>query len=307
MANGAISGSSASDRTTVLAASDELFSGGDELVAPTNLWRRRWRLFVARRSGVVALAILLVLYAVAFLGPFVYQVSPTDTNPLATTLSPSLSHPLGTDELGRDELARILSGGRLSLTLGLFSVFIAVTLGTSIGLLAGFYRGIVEVILMRVVDAAMAIPYFFLVLIEVTVFGNAAPILIAVIGFTFWSQIARIMHSETIALREREFVEASTALGVSRRRIMLRHILPHLFPSMIVMASLAVAWAILTESALSFLGLGIQPPAASWGSILQNAQSYVFLDPGLAVFPGVFIAVTVLAFNVLGDSLRDVL
>jgi peptide/nickel transport system permease protein len=307
MANGAISGSSASDRINRLADSDELLGETDELVAMPSLRGRRWRLFTRRRSGVVALGILAALYALAFLGPFVYQASPTDANAMATNLSPSLNHPLGTDELGRDELARILSGGRLSLTLGLFSVFIAVTLGTTIGLLAGFYRGAVEVVLMRLVDAAMAIPYFFLVLIEITVFGNSAPILILVIGFTFWSQIARIMHSETIALREREFVEASTALGVSRNRIMLRHILPHLFPSMIVMATLAVAWAILTESALSFLGLGIQPPAASWGSILQNAQSYIFLDPGLAVFPGVFIAITVLSFNLLGDSLRDVL
>jgi peptide/nickel transport system permease protein len=306
MANGAISGSSASDHVNVRADSDELFDESEEPIVPRSRGRR-WRLFRARRSGIVAVVILVVLYLVAFVGPFFYQVSPTDANALATNGSPSLSHPLGTDELGRDELARILSGGRLSLTLGLFAVFIAVSLGTLIGLLAGFYRGAVELVLMRLVDAAMAIPYFFLVLIEVTVFGNAAPIIIAVIGFTFWSQIARIMHSETLALRERDFVRASTALGTRKTRIMLQHIVPHLVPSMIVMGTLAVAWSILTESALSFLGLGIQPPAASWGSLLQNAQTYIFLDPGLAFFPGVFIAVTVLAFNVLGDNLRDVL
>jgi ABC-type dipeptide/oligopeptide/nickel transport system permease subunit len=180
MANGAISGSSASDRINRLADSDELLGETDELVAMPSLRGRRWRLFTRRRSGVVALVILAALYALAFLGPFVYQASPTDANAMATNLSPSLNHPLGTDELGRDELARILSGGRLSLTLGLFSVFIAVTLGTTIGLLAGFYRGAVEVVLMRLVDAAMAIPYFFLVLIEITVFGNSAPILILV-------------------------------------------------------------------------------------------------------------------------------
>jgi peptide/nickel transport system permease protein len=158
---------------------------------------------------------------------------------------------------------------------------------------------------MRVVDAAMAIPAFFLILIEVTVFGNSAQVIIAVIGFTYWSQVARIMHGQALALREREFVEASTALGASRLRIMLRHILPHLYPSMLVMASLAVAWAILTESALSFLGLGIQPPNASWGSLLQNAQTYIFLDPLLAIIPGFFIALTVLMCNILGDVLRD--
>lgn len=285
----------------VLPLEDETAAAG-----PVGL-RRRWLLFTGRPAGLVALGVLAALYIIAFLGPLVYRVSPTATDALATTLAPTWHHPLGTDELGRDELARILSGGRLSLTLGLFAVFIALGLGTTIGLLAGFLRGIVEMILMRLVDAAMAIPYFFLVLIEVTVFGNAAPVLIVVIGFTFWSQIARIMHSETIGLREREFIEASRALGVSQGRIMVRHILPHLVPSMVVMGTLAVAWAILTESALSFLGLGIQPPDASWGSLLQNAQTYVFLDPGLAVFPGIFIAVTVLAFNVLGDNLRDVL
>ncbi|MGH2389345.1 MAG: ABC transporter permease, partial [Chloroflexota bacterium] len=175
----------------------------------------------------------------------------------------------------------------------------------AVGLLAGFVRGATEMVLMRVVDAAMAIPAFFLILIEVTVFGNSAQVIVAVIGFTYWSQVARIMHGQAMALREREFVEASMALGASRLRIMLRHILPHLYPSMLVMASLAVAWAILTESALSFLGLGIQPPNASWGSLLQNAQTYVFLDPLLAIIPGIFIALTVLTCNVLGDVLRD--
>lgn len=268
---------------------------------------RRWRIFIGKRAGVVAVGVLLVLYILAFLAPLVYQVSPTDTNPLSTNLPPGPGHLLGTDELGRDEVARLLAGGRLSLTLGIFAVVIAVGVGTAVGLVAGFYRGIVEMALMRLVDAAMAIPAFFLVLIEVTVFGNSPPVLIAIIGLTYWSQVARLMHSQTIALREREFVEASVAIGVPRVQIMVRHILPHLVPSMIVMGSLAVAWAILTESALSFLGLGIQPPDASWGSLLQNAQSYVFLDPALAIFPGACIAVTVLAFNTLGDNLRDVL
>jgi peptide/nickel transport system permease protein len=293
---------------TPLAATEGLPRQRDAgaVVAMPSLLRQRWRQFLRRRVGVFALGVLILLYLVAFLGPLVYQVAPTDTNPLLTDLSPTWRHPFGTDELGRDELARILSGGRLSLTLGLFSVVIAVTVGTTVGLLAGFYRGWVETILMRLVDAGMAVPAFFLVLIEITVFGNAPAIIITVIGFTFWSQIARIMHSETITLRERDFVLASNALGVSRLRIMWRHILPHLFPSMVVMGTLAVAWAILTESALSFLGLGIQPPQASWGSLLQNAQTYIFLDPALAIFPGIFIALTVLSFNTLGDSLRDV-
>jgi peptide/nickel transport system permease protein len=267
--------------------------------------RRQLRRFLQRPAGVIALVLLLLLALVSYLGPLVYHVSPTDANALATTLPPSRAHLFGTDELGRDELARVLAGGRLSFAVGIFSVLISVGIGTAVGLLAGFLRGPTEMTLMRLVDAAMAIPAFFLILIEITAFGNSAAVIVAVIGFTYWSQVARIMHGQALALRERDFVEASTALGVSRLRIMLRHILPHLYPSMLVMASLAVAWAILTESALSFLGLGIQPPSASWGSLLQNAQTYVFLDPLLAIIPGLFIAVTVLMFNVLGDALRD--
>ncbi len=268
---------------------------------------RRWHAFLRHRAGVVALIVLALFYLLAFLGPLVYRVSPTDTNALATNLPPVPVHVLGTDELGRDELARILSGGRISLTLSVVAVAITVGIGTLVGILAGYYRGLMELVLMRLVDAAMAIPTFFLVLIEITVFGNTAGVVTVVIGVTYWPQVARVVHSEAISLREREYVEASAALGAGRVGIMWRHILPHLIPSIVVMASLAVAWAILTESALSFLGLGIQPPEASWGSLLQNAQSYIFLDTALAIFPGLCIAGTVLAFNIIGDSLRDVL
>ena len=280
--------------------------GEVELTRFVSPWRRRLILFHRSTAGMVALVVIILLYAFAFLGPFIYQVAPDATKPLYTLLPPSHAHPLGSDELGRDELARIMAGGQVSLTLGLIAVLIAITVGTAVGLTAGYFRGWTEMVLMRVVDAAMAIPAFFRVLIEVTVFGNAAPIIIAIIGFTFWSQIARIMHGETVALREREFLQASEALGVPKFAIMRRHLLPHLFPSMVVMGSLAVAWAILTESALSFLGLGIQPPEASWGSLLQAAQTYIFLDPALAIIPGIFIGITVLAFNTLGDALRDV-
>src|SRR5436309_4715516 len=172
------------------------------------------------KLGVTALVVLILLYAFAFLGPLVYGVAPDATNPLVTTASPGGGHLLGTDELGRDELARIVEGGRVSLTLGLFSVLIAISLGTLVGLVAGYARGWTEMSLMRVVDAAMAVPAFFLVLIEITVFGNSALVIIIVVGFTFWSQIARIMYSETVSLRERDFLQASEALGVSHVAIL---------------------------------------------------------------------------------------
>lgn len=292
--------------TEVIASSPSRVGNEEELAQFVSPWRRRLQLFLRHRPGLGALMILIVLYAFVFIGPLIYRVAPNATNPLTTNLGPSAGHWLGSDELGRDELARIMAGGQVSLVLGLVSVAIAISVGTPVGLVAGYFRGWTEMLLMRLVDAAMAVPAFFLVLIEITVFGNSAPVIIAVIGLTFWSQLARIMYSEIVALREREFLQASEALGVSHFAILRRHLLPHLFPSMVVMGSLAVAWAILTESALSFLGLGIQPPAASWGSLLQNAQTYIFLDPALAVIPGLFIGITVLAFNTLGDSLRDV-
>ncbi len=269
--------------------------------------RRRLRRFLQNPAGVAALAILVLLYIGAFAAPLVYRVSPLAANPLVSLAGIGPGHPLGTDELGRDELARLIAGGQISLVVGVVAMAVSVTVGTLVGMLAGFFQGAVETVLMRLVDAWLAVPALILILVEVTTFGNAPAVIIAVIGFTYWPQVARIMHAETLSLKRREYVDASRALGSSPSRLMLRHILPHLVPSMVVSGSLAIAWSILTESALSFLGLGIQPPLASWGNMLQNAQSYVYLDPLLAILPGVLIVITVLAFNVLGNAVRDLL
>jgi peptide/nickel transport system permease protein len=270
---------------------------------------RRSRLGRLRKSvpGMLALGVLVALYLAAFLLPLVYRVSPTATNPLQSLLGPGPGHPLGTDDLGRDELARLISGGQISLVVGVVAMAVSLVVGTAVGLAAGYLRGAAEMVLMRVVDAWLAIPALVLILVEVTAFGNSPAVIVGVIGLTYWPQVARVIHSEALRLSQREFVEASRAVGAGHLRVMLRHILPHLVPSMLVTATLTVAWSILTESALSFLGLGIQPPLASWGNMLQGAQSYVYLDPSLAIFPGLCILVTVLAFNILGNALRDVL
>ncbi len=269
--------------------------------------RRFWRRVRRQPLGVTAFVVLLLLVVTVALGPLLYRAEPNRTNPRATLSAPSAEHWLGTDELGRDVFARILAGGRVSMSVGLLAMAVGLSIGTVLGGLAGYFRGRVESLLMRLVDVFMAIPNFFLILVVVTAFGNHPVTVIVTVGIGFWAQMARVVHAEFAKVRSLEFVEAVRALGATHPRAMVRHVLPQVVPQAIVLASLGVGWAILTEAALSYLGLGIQPPLASWGNMLQNAQSYLWLKPALAIYPGLFIAVTVLAFNVLGNALRDVL
>jgi peptide/nickel transport system permease protein len=268
---------------------------------------RLWRRVRREPIGIIALIVLIVLVLLMLLGPVLYPHEPARTDPLHNLEAPDASHWLGTDELGRDVFARILSGGRVSLAVGLLSMLVGLTIGTFVGGTAGYFGGRTEAVLMRLVDVFMAIPAFFLILVIVTSFGNHPGTIIVTVGLGFWAQMARVVYAEFSKFRNSEFVEASQALGGSHPRIMVRHILPQVMPQAIVLATLGVGWAILTEAALSYLGLGIQPPLASWGNMLQNAQAYLWLSPMLAIYPGLFIAVTVLAFNLLGNSLRDVL
>ncbi len=257
--------------------------------------------------GLIAFTVLLLLVLLVVFGPAFLPHSPTRTAPLQTLQPPSAEHWLGTDELGRDVFARIVHGGRVSLSVGLFSMLVGLFLGIAIGGSAGYFGGRTESVLMRIVDTFMAIPAFFLILVIVTSFGNHPVMIVFTVGLGFWAQMARSVHAEFKRFRFAEFVEASRALGSHHLRLMLRHILPQVMPQATVLATLGVGWAILTEAGLSYLGLGIQPPLASWGNMLQNAQAYLFRAPILAVWPGLFIAVTVLSFNVLGNALRDIL
>jgi len=267
---------------------------------------RLWRRVGRQPLGLAALLVLVLLALAVTLGPLLYPQQPNRTDARNILKAPSVEHVLGTDELGRDVLARILAGGRVSLSVGLLAMVVGLTIGTVAGGLAGYFRGRVEVVIMRLVDVFMAIPNFFLILVVVTAFGNHPVMVIVTVGIGFWAQMARVVHAEFVKVRGYEFVEAARALGATHPRTMLKHVLPQVAPQAIVLASLGVGWAILTEAGLSYLGLGIQPPLASWGNMLQNAQSYLWLKPVLAIYPGLFIAVTVLAFNLLGNALRDV-
>ncbi len=254
-----------------------------------------------------ALLLLAVLLAAIVIGPAIRRVDPNalDLGNAAATLSSA--HPLGTDESGRDVLARLLSGGRISLSVGLASVVCSLFVGISLGALAGHRRGPVDTVVMRFTDAMLSIPTIFMVIAALTFVGATTSGLIVAIGATSWMGIARLVRGEMLTLREQLFVEASRALGAPGGRIVWRHVFPHVVPSIIINATLGIGTAILTESALSFLGLGVQPPAASWGNMLSGAQNYLTSAPRLALYPGACIVATVVAINVLGDVLREAL
>jgi len=268
---------------------------------------RFWRKVRRQPLGIAALVGIVLLALMVTVGPELYPHSPSRTAPLHTLKPPTTEHWLGTDELGRDVFARILAGGRVSLAVGLVSMLVGLLIGSLAGAASGYFGGLTESVIMRLVDVFMAIPAFFLILVIVTSFGNHPLMVILTVGFSFWPQMARPVYAEFKKFRQSEFVEASQALGGGHLRVMLKHIFPQVLPQAIVLATLGVGWAILSEAGLSYLGLGIQPPLASWGNMLQNAQAYLWLNPMLAIYPGVFIAVTVLLFNLLGNSLRDVL
>jgi peptide/nickel transport system permease protein len=259
------------------------------------------------RLGLAALAVLVVVAILATFGPVLWTIAPEATDPAHGLAGSSAAHPLGTDELGRDMLSRLLHGSRVTLLVGLAAMLAALVIGVLVGAVAGFKGGWIDGALMRFTDAMLAVPAFFFILVVITVLGPGVATLILVIGALSWMPVARVVYGETLRWKTAEFVVAAESLGVAGPRLLLRHILPQAIPSLIVSATLGVAFAILTESAVSYLGLGVQPPLPSWGNMLQRAQLYVFTAPVLAIYPGLAITVVVLAFNFLGDGLRDAL
>lgn len=270
-------------------------------------WVRARRRFARNRMAVISLVVLVCIHLASVLGPLVAPQSPFRVDPLRTLEAPGPGHPLGTDESGRDVLARLLYGGRVSLAVGLVSVLLSITLGTVVGAVSGYFGGPIDSALMRITDGFMALPTFFLLLVILAVFGGSLASVVVVIGITSWMNLARLVRGEFLRWKAQDFVEAARALGVRDRIIMWRHLLPHTLPSIIVTATLGVAFAILTESAISYLGLGIQLPIPSWGNMLSNSQNYLWTAPLLAIYPGVMILVTVLAYNFFGNGLRDAL
>lgn len=247
---------------------------------------------------------LLVLVAISLLAPF-FPLEPNQTNVSHMSQPPSWNYLFGTDNVGRDYLARVIYGGRISLLVGVLAMLTSVLIGSFVGLIAGYFGGRVDSLLMRLVDVLSSIPWLVLVIVLSVFLKPGLSTIIIVIGCFSWMSIARLIRAETLSAKTRDYVKYARFIGVTHPVIILRHILPTILPTLIVAASTSISSAIMTESALSFLGLGIQQPLASWGSLLQNAQSTLQSAPYMAILPGLFILLTIYSFNNLGDWIRD--
>jgi peptide/nickel transport system permease protein len=271
-------------------------------------WALAFERFLQHR---LAVASVFVLAAVALLCAFAPIVSPYDPEKTALLLihePPSLAHPMGTDALGRDLATRILFGGRVSLTVGVLAMVVAMSLGTLVGAIAGFYGRWLDTVLMRFVDMMFSFPrLFLLILIAVLAKGMSVPVIIVVLGALSWMTTSRIVRATFLSLKERDFVLAARAIGARDRDLIVRHILPNSIAPIIVSATLGVAATIVAESTLSFLGLGIQPPTPSWGNMLEDATQDMAIAPWAAIFPGLAIFLAVVSINFIGDGLRDAL
>jgi peptide/nickel transport system permease protein len=266
-----------------------------------------WKRFRRNRFALAGGAVVAVLFAVSLLASFITPWDPSAINAYQVLLPPSSAHWMGTDELGRDVFTRVIFGTRISLYVGFVAVGIAMAIGTVVGLLSGFYGGWVDSILMRFVDIMLCFPTFFLILAMIALLEPSIWIIMLVIGVTSWMGVARLVRAEVLSIKERDYVMAARTIGASDVRIIFRHILPNAAAPVLVAATLGIAGAILTESALSFLGIGVQPPTPSWGNILTSGKDYLEFAWWLSLFPGLAILVTVLAYNLLGEGIRDAL
>ncbi len=284
--------------------------------AKSNLWLDSWQRFKRDRPAVLGLVVVLIIALAVVFAPWLYTTPVDKIDFLASSAPPSWQHPFGTDSLGQDQLARILQGGRVSLIVGLASMLVAIFLGTIIGAIAGFYGGIVDSILMRITDLFLALPQLPLLLLIVYLFRDTMKklagaelgvfiLIVLLIGGLNWMSVARLVRANFLKLRELEFVSAARAVGAKPARLIWIHLFPNVLSIIIVAATLAVGNAIITESTLSFLGLGFPPDVPTWGRMLFDAKDYLESAPHMAIFPGMAIFLTVLSINYIGDGLRD--
>ena len=266
-----------------------------------------WRQFRRHKLALVSAAALLVLAALVILAPWIAPYPFDAIDPTQFRKPPSPAHIMGTDDIGRDLFTRLLYGGRISLAIGIFSAMVGTGVGTLMGSLAGYYGRALDNLIMRVTDVAFSIPSLPLLIILSAYAKSAIPVMILVIGLLSWMSTARIVRATVLSIRERDFTLAARAVGARDARILARHILPNALAPIIVGATLGVGGAIIAESSLSFLGLGVQVPTPSWGNMLQDSQSTMASRPWLTIFPGMAILITVLGINFLGDGLRDAL
>lgn len=284
---------------------------------PRNQWWDVWDQFRTHKGALIGSIVFLVILAAVLLGPWLWGVDPKYINIRMREQGPSLAHPLGTDQLGRDMLARLFAGGQITIAVGMTAMALSILLGTLVGVLAGYFRRI-DGLLMRLTDLFLALPLLPLLLLMVMLFreplvqsfgpeGGIFVLIVIAIGVTSWMQTARIVRGDVLALKEREFVLASRSIGTPARRMILRHILPNVMSPIMVSATLGVANAVITESALSFLGLGFPPDFPTWGRLLNDGLPYINLSPERVIWPAIALSALVLSINYIGDGLRDAL
>jgi peptide/nickel transport system permease protein len=276
-----------------------------------------WRQFRRHKGAVVGLVLLIIIVIASYLGPLLYPLDPFEIDPTNTNQPPSWGHPAGTDNVGRDVMARVLTGGRISLSVGFAAMLVGLFLGTAVGVLAGFFRRL-DGPLMRVTDLFLSLPLLPLLLVVIMLFREPLKdsfgpstgifvLVVGIIGATSWMQTARVVRGDVLAIKGEEFVLAARSIGTRQRRVVTRHIVPNVMSPVIVAASIGVANAIITESALSFLGLGFPADFPTWGRLLFDAKDYMSINVWRVVWPGVLISASVMCVNFIGDGLRDAL
>ena len=289
----------------------------EQMPVHRSMWRDVWLQFRTHKGALVGTAVFLTIILAVVVGPYFHTLDPQYLNILDKNQGPSLKHPMGTDNLGRDTFAQVLAGGRVSLAVGVTAMLLSLVVGTLVGVLAGFFRRL-DGPLMRLTDLFLALPLLPLLLVIIMLFRDTLRsmfgpetgiflLIVFVIGITSWMQTARIVRGDVLALKEREFVIAAQSIGTPSRRIITRHIFPNVLSPIMVSATLGIANAIITESALSFLGLGFPSDFPTWGRLLYDGANFMTLTPARVIWPGLAISLTVLSVNYMGDGLRDAL
>jgi oligopeptide transport system permease protein len=276
--------------------------------APSSLWNDAWKRLRRNRAAVLAATVLVMVGLLALLAPWIPGLPDPTKQDLGLSITPpSPAHWFGTDELGRDLVARVVWGGRISLMVGLVGTLVSLIIGVTYGAVSGYLGGRADDVMMRIVDVLYSLPYIFLVILLLVLFSKSLLMLFVALGLVQWLTMARIVRGQVLSLKNQTFVEAARALGASDRSIVFRHIVPNTLGPVIVYATLTIPAVILQEAFLSFLGLGVQPPAASWGTLVSDGARVLALFPWMVIFPSAALSVTLLCFNFLGDGLRDAL
>lgn len=294
-----------SEISEIIDESLALESENEEKYSKSSLYKDAWKRLSRNKLAMVGLAIVIIMAVIAIFAPIISPYNPNDRIKEVSQKGPSLQHWFGTDILGRDIFSRVLFGTRISMLVGVVAVAISLAIGLFFGALSGFFGGLSDAFIMRIADIFFAFPYILGAIVIMTVMGPGVLNVFIAIGILGWSSVARLFRSSILSIKEKEYIEAARALGASNSRIIIKHILPNSFAPIIVYSTMNVGTAIIVEAALSFLGLGVQPPTPSWGKMLSESLGYINTSPWMMFFPGLAILITCLGFVLLGDGLRD--